>query len=472
MEYHSVILRNDHRGGGGNEMEESTNTFPPSSTTDKIFTSPLEKTLSDLRHKYIAAAGPTINGGISHYGSTNSPLLAGYSNQHRYEEMDDDDEDNYDYCLYFDDTTTTTTDQNNTNNVNIDNSNHRRNLILTRSKHGLQSSMTTGYSRCISTVDLSSAVGPGNRKASMDSTILEQQAAADTATTTPKMKNKKSSTTSAKNNEAKMFSNEIATGGTGTQRRSRRRQQRNSLILPKATLEQQKQEEKQEEEDNKKGLASKSHARNLLACTPHLRCFSEASVKMQCTGTMYYKTSSNPIIKLLNQFHHYSMVGMDTSSSSPSNNNVMNNAYTASMADYESCIIRDRTNMIVAKELASFVRNISYEMSTEEFTEVEDEIFELVLTLLHSEACSQRLAGVAAMDALIDAPSEDEEKKYTKFVSNLTLAMEARNVDFAYLSGLTRALGKIFLASTNADFVEEEVPVVMEWLKNERSDRR
>ena len=214
---------------------------------------------------------------------------------------------------------------------------------------------------------------------------------------------------------------------------------------------------------HKSGLASTSHAENLLACAPHLRLLSAASAEMQGGN---FKSSRNPISYILFASSNQSRSGEATGENSA-------NVNAASMADYGTCLARDRANRRVALKLAAFVRVLSHEMSLEEFAAVEDEIFSSILALMHSSDCNKRLAGVAAIDALIGVPSADEEKKSTKFAKNLSYGMKAANVDFFFLSSVTRSLGKIFLGSSNVDYVECEVIRAMEWLKTkERSDRR
>jgi hypothetical protein len=112
-------------------------------------------------------------------------------------------------------------------------------------------------------------------------------------------------------------------------------------------------------------------------------------------------------------------------------------------------------------------------MSNEEFGVVENEIISKILNFMHSSDCNKRLAGVAALDALIGVTSADEEKKITKFGRNLSDSLfKASNVDYEFLSEVTIALGKMARGGTNVDYVESVVKRVPEWLKRDRSDRR
>jgi FKBP12-rapamycin complex-associated protein len=104
---------------------------------------------------------------------------------------------------------------------------------------------------------------------------------------------------------------------------------------------------------------------------------------------------------------------------------------------------------------------------------VEGDLFSSILTFMHSNDDNKRLAGVAALDALIGATSADEEKKITKFAKNLSDSLfKASNVDYEFLSEVTNALGKMALGAANVDYVESVVKRVPEWLKRDRSDRR
>ena len=80
------------------------------------------------------------------------------------------------------------------------------------------------------------------------------------------------------------------------------------------------------------------------------------------------------------------------------------------------------------------------------------------------------MAGVAALDALIDVPSADEEKKAIKFANTLSGGLRSANGNYEFLSSASKALGH--LSKKNIDFVESEITRALEWLRTERSDRR
>jgi len=206
------------------------------------------------------------------------------------------------------------------------------------------------------------------------------------------------------------------------------------------------------------GLASTSHADNLIACAPHLRHISPASTDMQGNGG----SSRNSFTAFLLKQTRSGEVTAE-----------MGGSRVAAISDYKSCLARKHANRRLALELATFVRVLANEMSLEEFTIVEGDLFSSILTFMHSNDDNKRLAGVAALDALIGATSADEEKKITKFVKNLSDSLfKASNVDYEFLSEVTNALGKMALGAANVDYVESVVKRVPEWLKRDRSDRR
>jgi|AntRauTorckE5430_2_1112549.scaffolds.fasta_scaffold07424_1 hypothetical protein len=206
------------------------------------------------------------------------------------------------------------------------------------------------------------------------------------------------------------------------------------------------------------GISSKSHAENLIACAPHLRNISQASADMQGNGS----SSRNSIAAF---FLKQGRIGENTSEAT--------GGAGSFISDYLSSLARKRTNHRVASELATFVQVLANEMSNEEFGVVENEIISKILNFMHSSDCNKRLAGVAALDALIGVTSADEEKKITKFGRNLSDSLfKASNVDYEFLSEVTIALGKMARGGTNVDYVESVVKRVPEWLKRDRSDRR
>lgn len=142
--------------------------------------------------------------------------------------------------------------------------------------------------------------------------------------------------------------------------------------------------------------------------------------------------------------------------------------------DYKRSLARDRANQQAASELASLLFSLFHEMSLEDYGTIESEVFTSVFALVHDSNKDNRMAGLAALDALIvvEAPSADEEKKGIKFANALSNGLRSANGDFEFLSAVSKALGHMALRTANVDFVESEVTRALEWLRTERSDRR
>ena len=141
--------------------------------------------------------------------------------------------------------------------------------------------------------------------------------------------------------------------------------------------------------------------------------------------------------------------------------------------DYGTSMAKIRANRDVAMELAAFVRVLAHEMSLEEFAAAESDVFTSIFSMMHATTDnSKRLAGVAALYALIGVPSSDEEKKAIKFANNLSNGLRANNVDYEFLSAVSKALGRMAMGASNIDYVEFEITRALEWLRIERSDRR
>ena len=209
---------------------------------------------------------------------------------------------------------------------------------------------------------------------------------------------------------------------------------------------------------------SPSHAEKLLATTPHLRHLNAASREM---SGGHPNSNRNPLLLLLSM--DKGGVGSSTSrSGEPSGESITSPHST----DYRTFLFRRMADKQVAQDLAAFVRVLAHEMSPEQFTTVESDIFSRILGLMHSPEMKKRLAGVAALDALIGVSSADEEKKATKFATNLSHGLRANHVNYEFLSAVTKALGLMALGAAHVDYVEVEVTRALEWVQVQRSDRR
>jgi hypothetical protein len=195
------------------------------------------------------------------------------------------------------------------------------------------------------------------------------------------------------------------------------------------------------------------HASALLQATPKLRHLSLASTDMQQMGR-----SRNLLSMII----------------SPAGDGNEAHSSGSTLVDYKKSLARERANHQAASELASLLFSLFHEMSLEDYGMVESEVFTSVFALVHDTRKEYRMAGLAALDALVvvEAPSADEEKKGIKFANALSKALQSAHGDFEFLSAVSKALGHMALRTTATDFVDAEVARALEWLRTERSDRR
>lgn len=219
-------------------------------------------------------------------------------------------------------------------------------------------------------------------------------------------------------------------------------------------------------------LDEPQHALALLQSTPQLRFLSPASTDMQGAG---HSTSRNILSfirppgldvanKTISGTTHHKVSNSNTASSSGNGG--------ASMSEYRASLVRDLANRQAAQELASLLWVLAHEMSLEDYGTVESETFTSIFTLVHDSDKERRMAGLAALDALLAAPSADEEKKAIKFANTLSNGLRAAHGDFEFLSAVSKALGHMASKTANIDFVESEITRSLEWIRTERSDRR
>lgn len=197
------------------------------------------------------------------------------------------------------------------------------------------------------------------------------------------------------------------------------------------------------------------HTRALLQSTPKLRHLAPAANDTQ--GSSRFPSSRNLL----------SLIMPPTSDNDET-------SLSRNIVDYRKSLARDRANQQAASELASLLFSLFHEMSLEDYGTVESEVFTSVFALVHDTRKDYRMAGLAALDALIvvEAPSADEEKKGIKFANALSKGLQSAHGDFEFLSAVSKALGHMALRTANVDFVESEVQRALEWLRTERSDRR
>ena len=202
-------------------------------------------------------------------------------------------------------------------------------------------------------------------------------------------------------------------------------------------------------------LQEPNHAQALLQTTPQLRIISPASTDMQVAG---HTTKRNVLQRMLEP---------TTNKTNPTTTTPTSRS--TGLLEYQQSLLKDRANQQAAAKLASLLWVLAHEMTLEDYGAVESTVFTAVFALVHSP---NRMAGLAALNALLAAPSADEEKKAIKFANTLSTGLRAAAGDFEYLRAVSQALGHMATRAANVDLVESEVTRALEWLRTERSDRR
>ena len=231
------------------------------------------------------------------------------------------------------------------------------------------------------------------------------------------------------------------------------------------------------------GMGPPQHVQALLETTPHLRHLSQASTDMQGIGNL-----PNP-----RSFFGFLLPGGGGGGSNGGGGNsggggvggIGTNSRSGSLGldsngnggagmsvDYRTSLARQAANQKAASELTAFLSILAHEMSLESYGAVENEVFTAIFALIHSNENSSRVAGVAGLDALIEAPSADEENKAIMFANKLSSSLRVANSDFQFLSAVAGAFGHMAVRVANVDFVEYEVTGALEWIRSNRSDRR
>jgi len=200
----------------------------------------------------------------------------------------------------------------------------------------------------------------------------------------------------------------------------------------------------------------RQHAEALLSVTPELRFIAPASTDMQGAGG----GSST---------HFLRFILPDNANGGISGDGSGNGGH---LSDYKASLARGVANRQAAAELSSLLWILAHEMSLEDYGSVENEVFTAVFALIHSQDNWRRMAGLTALDTLIEAPSADEEKKAIKFANTLSNALRSAHGGYEFLSAISKALGHMATRTVNIDFVEAEVVRALEWLRTDRSDRR
>eukprot|EP00977_Amphora_coffeiformis_P012912 scaffold3287_cov181-Amphora_coffeaeformis.AAC.1 len=125
--------------------------------------------------------------------------------------------------------------------------------------------------------------------------------------------------------------------------------------------------------------------------------------------------------------------------------------------DYQQARLAWKRHQRAANELANLLWTLSHEMSLEDYGTVESKVFSRIFAMVHG---SRSMAGLAALTALLEAPSADEERRCIKFAYTLSQALRNGAGDFEFLQATATALGRMAQLASNVDF---DLPLVWPW---------
>ena len=120
-----------------------------------------------------------------------------------------------------------------------------------------------------------------------------------------------------------------------------------------------------------------------------------------------------------------------------------------------------------ASILRELVENEGRELSRETYAKFMEELNRRIQDLVSSDQTHEKLGGIAAIDALIDVSSEDDDYKIIRFANYLRGFFSSASPETVTLERASKALGHLARAggTLTADFVEFEVKRALEWLE-------
>jgi FKBP12-rapamycin complex-associated protein len=125
----------------------------------------------------------------------------------------------------------------------------------------------------------------------------------------------------------------------------------------------------------------------------------------------------------------------------------------------------DGSRARVAKGLRMHVEAEARDIFGERFTRYMDGVSQAILGLINSVNTSEKLAGIAAIDELLDLESEENANKIARFADLLRLCLP--HTDGDVMEKAAKALGHLARAggALTVDFVEFEAVRALEWLR-------
>ncbi|KAJ3227345.1 phosphatidylinositol kinase- protein kinase tor1 [Clydaea vesicula] len=132
----------------------------------------------------------------------------------------------------------------------------------------------------------------------------------------------------------------------------------------------------------------------------------------------------------------------------------------------------DDSKIKAATELKEFVSTIYIEISVENFSKFINDLNRRIFELIHSSDNNDKIAGVLAIDKLIDFDGEENITKISRFANHLRIVLPSNDPQLSMYAA--RALGHLAIvgASQNSDFVEFEVRRCLEWLGGDRNEAK
>ncbi|EPX74347.1 phosphatidylinositol kinase Tor2 [Schizosaccharomyces octosporus yFS286] len=131
----------------------------------------------------------------------------------------------------------------------------------------------------------------------------------------------------------------------------------------------------------------------------------------------------------------------------------------------------EETRNKAANELFDYVVACSRELSGEALIQFNNEVNKYVYKLVHSNDSVDRLAGVTAINRLIDIEAEDTTR-ITRFANYLRIILPGNDQTATDLAA--KALGRLAVpgGALTSEFVNFEVKRALEWLQGERNENR
>ena len=94
-----------------------------------------------------------------------------------------------------------------------------------------------------------------------------------------------------------------------------------------------------------------------------------------------------------------------------------------------------------AAGLRHYVESEARERSPEKFTKFMSELNKWIMGLVNSSDSNSKLAGIMALDELIDVPYEENETKIIRFANYLRMVLKDEKYDASLLVMASRAFG-------------------------------